>query len=413
MLSLSIRYDSLPGVSSLLFILLLTSATPKTTLATQTPDDSVFYSNTFEQETPLAPWSGSRTLWKLVDDLERGRALEGIGARNTGLNAPLVILGKEEPDWLEKTDLVIRFSFYVESGGDQSGARLFYRASAEGYYVIEFFPGTVTFKTGKGDLGGEINRSQESRIGNVKRQIKTNTREWHDIILWIDQTRLYIYVDDQMVARFENIYPLLPAGQIALQAIGNEPVRFDDIAIQRALTGSLHFGGQGLPAEYFYENRENISLDYDLNLNSQFLRISGATQVTNVYITDDFSFHCRIRNDGGSYRLWLRQSDSGRLVVGPDESGFTVIRAVDSQDAVLWEWKPERSIPFHGPNRWANVALSLIGNHLRIAIDSEVRFDDDIPNIPESGNFLVVTPEEQDRMGLDDCLILEAVPGIG
>lgn len=410
MFSLFSRSDL--AASILLFLLILPFTTIKTTEAIQTTEDSLYYVNTFEGDNPLAGWSGSQALWKLVDDPEQGQVLEGIGARNTGLNAPLVILGQEEPEWLDKTDLVIRFSFYVDSGGDLSGARIFYRVSSDGYYVIEFFPGTVTFKAGQGDLGETINRSQESRIGNVKRQIKTDTRQWHDAILWINETRLYIYVNDELVASYENIYPLVPAGQIALQAIGNEPVRFDNVVVQRALTGSLHFGGQGLPAEYFYENRENISLDYDPNLDNQFLRITGATQVTNVYITDDFSFHCRIRNDGRSYRFWLRQNDSGRLVVGPDAGGFTIIRAVDSEDAVLWEWQPERNVPFHGPNRWADVAVSLIGNHMRITIDSEVRFDDDVPDIPESGEFLIVTPEDQDRIGLDDCLLLEAVPGL-
>jgi hypothetical protein len=412
MSSLSIQYTLFFHLISLLLVVTWTTSTPERALMAQTAGSSVFYVNSFEQENPLAGWSGSRELWKLIDDSERGMSLEGIGARGKGLNAPLVILGKQEPEWLEQTDLVIRFSFNIQSGSDQSGARFFYRASAEGYYVIEFFPGTATFKTGKGDLSGEINRSLESRIGDVKRGLYTDTRVWHDVILWINDLRLYIYIDDQLVASFENIFPLLPAGQIALQAIGNEPVRFDDVAVQRAITGSLHFSGQGLPAEYFYENREKISQEFDPYNGNLFLRITGATQVRNIYVTDDFSFYCRIRNDGRSYSLWLRHSENGRLVVGPDAGGFTVVQAIDGQDAVLWEWKPERKVPFHGPNRWADVAVTLIGNRLRIAIDSQVRFDAEVPDIPESGDFMVVTPQKQDTVGLDDCLLLEATPGV-
>jgi hypothetical protein len=397
------------GLTLLLGCFGYTPGTQRVAQAAQSADETIYYTNDFEAREPLKNWTGQDDLWTIVDDDERGSTLQGIGARGIGLNTPLIVQGKETPDWLERTDLVIGFSFNVLGSNDQSGARIFFRASDEGYYVLEFFPGTVTFKTGKGSLAAGIDRPTESRIGNVRRQLETDTREWHDVLLWVSEPRLYIYIDNRLAAHFENIYPILPAGQIALQAIGNEPVRFDDVVVQKAITGSLHFSGQGLPAEYTYADRSKTGLEFDPNTGDQFLRINGANTITDVYVPDNFSFHCRIRNDGYAYKLWLRQSNEGRVVVGPDVSGFTVLQVFDGEDTLRWEWKPERNVPFHGLNRWADVAVILIGDHLRIVVDSNIRFDDRLPFAPETGDFAIATTETGDRVGLDDCLLLEAV----
>jgi hypothetical protein len=206
------------------------SATPtRRPTATPLPPAQLPYTNGFDAPDALLNWTYDSILWQIIDEDGRGPVLVGLSREGSSLDTPLIVMGETESIWLSTDQYLLRFDFNIQSASPTSGARLIFRASGEGYYVLEFFQGTVTLRKGNTPIGDDMQRDDESVLRTSQFPLDNNT--WHRVLLRSDGLNLDIEVDD---ASFDSLDTMgLPPGMIGLQVVGGEPVAFDNFTIEQ------------------------------------------------------------------------------------------------------------------------------------------------------------------------------------
>lgn len=187
------------------------------------------YTSGFDEADALENWTYDSILWQITDEDARGPILIGLSREGSSLDTPLIVMGESQPIWLETDQYLLRFDFNIQSASPTSGARLIFRASDEGYYVLEFFQGTVTLRKGNSPIGDAMLRDNESVLRT--RQFPLDNNSWHRVLLRSDGLNLDIEVDD---ATFDSLDTMrLPPGMIGLQVVGGDPVAFDNFTIEQ------------------------------------------------------------------------------------------------------------------------------------------------------------------------------------
>ncbi|MEZ4671760.1 MAG: serine/threonine protein kinase [Anaerolineae bacterium] len=203
----------------------------------------------FESVNPLQGWDYDPTIWQVVNE-GGDNVLIGLGT----LQQPLVVLGRQQPEWqtINSGNLVISFS--VNMDRQSAGARVIFRCADQngcpgGYQVLEMFPGSINLRR-NAPTPNIFNRNDEKVLRSV--EVPLSTQQWYDVTIWVEGSRTFVYLNRQLVLTAEDLnLPQLGGGAVILQTNSNfRAVRWDNFIIQRPERASDHFQSVGLPSAW-------------------------------------------------------------------------------------------------------------------------------------------------------------------
>lgn len=353
----------------------------------------------FEDSDPLADWDFPPDAWQVVNEGGQN-ILIGQGS----LQQPMVILGRETPEWLDSnaTDFVLNYTFNLDP--QSGGLRVVFRFNeGVGYNVLEIFPGLMFLKR-NAPTPDVFNRDTERLLRqNTNLPISGNT--WHDVTIWVEGSRIFVYLDGQLAISAEDlITPQLGAGQIFLQTNNTfRPVRLDNIVIQRAEPFSDHFQGAGLPSTWTTTNTTNTTIVTESDGN-QYVRMENEAEFAPVMSpVQDFTLRCQVWSENGGWQLYLRESAGGGILFDLD-AGSMVITYFDGAGGTVFSTNVNN---FYTRGLWQDLEITFLGDRLEIYLDGRSRFEDTLELSPGAGTLRFVTGRA-DIVRLDDCMFTQA-----
>lgn len=375
--------------------------TPQPTpTATPLPIGTMPYAPNFDADNALANWDYDPAAWQITSE-DGQNVLVGRG----GLDKPITILAKGQAEWVNPkvTDYVISFRFKLPR--PTTGARVLFRFSDKGYNGVEFFPGSIKVVRNN-PTNRKIDRASEYPL-KFQPGLDIKTNEWHSASIWAQGPDLYIYLDNQLVLsvrdKFVPTLGALPGGQILFQPTDlNFQVRLSNLVIQRADPASSRFDSANIPPAWQAQgNRSNIGIDSD-GTNS-FLTVQNEMSIPlQMTPVRDFTLNYRVRLGQGGYRLYLRKSDQGSVLLEFRSGSLTVSILDATGNRTTSQTQPN----FYNFNRWENLHISFIGDTLSIFRDGNQRvFEPNLSDTPPAGTIEFDTVKF-DIVSLDDCLIL-------
>jgi|GEM_PF-4673855 len=354
----------------------------------------------FEADNSLAGWVFNPFAWP-IDTRGESRALSG----DATLSAPIIVQGDESPEWLNTSDMVLSFRANL---GINNGLRLIFNFDeSRGYHVLELLDGSLTFRRNSIDAISIVDRTNE-RVLN-RETLPLQPDEWNSYKLWIEGRRIYIYVNNDLVATVEDlIAPTLGGGDILFQTISNvNPTLIDNLIIQKAEPYSSHFDIPSLGSISGTWTSSNLSLitsGTEIN-DDQYIELQGeSTFVPIAPVYENFELSCRIWSEQGGYEIRLRESETGsvRLLAEAGELSATVITPEDT-------FSISQVIPnFYTRGLWQDLTIIAIDDQIRIYLDGELQYQGTDNVIPSEGTISFIA-NEGDIFRLDDCLVT-AVP---
>lgn len=376
------------------------SATPQPS-PTPLPAGQLPYVADFEGDTPITGWDYDPNVWQVVT--EGG---ENILIGQGRLNQPLVVLGLEQPEWLNATTQDLVLSFNIRLDPQTGGARVVFRCANSngcpgGYNVLEVYPGLLSLKR-NAPAPDIFTRETERGLKSINAPIEAN--KWYSIVVWVQGSRIFVYLDRQFMFSVEDLIPpQLGAGAVILQTnSSSRPIRFDNLIIQRPEPASDHFQGSGLPPAWQTTSTTNSTIEQE-NGGNQYLLLKGAVSVTpSTLPIRDINLTCRVYSEQGGYKMFLREGAGGAFIfefVGGDLN----LTQVDSAGGVVNSYRIRN---FYNRNRWENLNISFVGDRLEIYRDGVSKFEETVSGSPAAGGIHWETTAA-DIVRLDDCLITE------
>ncbi|MEO0561327.1 MAG: hypothetical protein AAF125_04400, partial [Chloroflexota bacterium] len=306
-----------------------------------------------------------------------------------------------EPEWLDTTGADVVANFKINLADLSGGARYVFRFSDDGYYVLEMFPGLMILK--RNNPSPDIFTRETERVVSQANNLRLGSNSWHDVRIWIEGVRIYIYLDERLVMTAEDlISPTLGPGGMLLQVNStNQPVRFNDMIIQRADPASDHFESGTFPMTWTSTNRTNATIGRADN--NSFMLLERATTVSpDVQPIQNLRLTMRTYNLNGGYQMTIRKGPGGEIRFALD-GGNMQIQQVDGAGNQISRY----SVPnFYNRNRWEDVSIVAIEDRLQIFRDGELRFDETLPVLTPAGGIEFAT-RDIDITRFDDVLITE------
>lgn len=353
----------------------------------------------FEASGAISEWDFDPEAWQIVN--EGG---QNILIGRASLSQPMVILGRGTPEWLDSTasDFVVSFNFNLDP--ETGGARLVFRyQEGIGYNVVEVFPGLLFLKRNAPGAPNIFDRNTERLIRqNAQAPIRSNT--WHNLTIWVEGSRIFIYLDRELALRAEDlITPQLGAGQLILQTNNTfRATRFDDFIIQRAEPFSDHFQAAGIPGTWQTTNTTNTVIQTESDGN-QFVRMANEAEFeAQGSPVQDFTLRARIWSENGGYQLYVRESAGGAMLFDFDAGNLTVSH-LDGSGATVNTYPVPN---FYTRGQWQDMDITMVGDRLEIYLDGRSRFEDTLPTSPGAGGVRFVTARN-DIVRIDDVLFTQ------
>ncbi len=315
----------------------------------------------FEEANALNGWDYDPAVWQEVS--EGG---EGILIGQGKLNQPMVILGREQPEWQANTSGNLVISFNVNLDKQSGGARVIFRCAnlngcQNGYNALEILPGLMILR--RNGLTPDItNRDAERPIKQIKAAIEA--QQWYEVRIWVEGSRILVYLDRQLVMSVEDlITPQLGGGAVILQTNSAfRAVRWDNIVIQRPEAASEHFQAAGLPSTWQTTSATAAFIGSE-STGNQYLQMQDEVTVKpSILPIRDLSLSCRIWVEQGGYQLSIRQGANGSLRFTFD-AGNMLIEYLDGANSVVFS----RFVTnVYNRNRWDDLSISFIGDRLEV-----------------------------------------------
>jgi eukaryotic-like serine/threonine-protein kinase len=354
----------------------------------------------FESSDPLNAWDYDSNAWQVANEGGQN-VLIGQGR----LSQPMVILGGETPEWLDvaSSDFVFTTDFNLDR--QSTSVRIVFRYDPRnGYQALEVYEGLVILRRGRPNANINTDRDNEqiiTRYGGAPIAVD----QWQTLTIWANGNRTFVYVNHNLLIQAQDLTtPQLGPGQILLQ-VNNafRPVRFDNIAIQRAEPASNDFEQAGFPPTWQTTSTTAARLATESNGN-QYIAMSGDVTVSPIMSPiRDQSLRCRIWLDQGGYQLRMRQN-SGGVMLFDMSAGNLTFSQLDAADTPIYT---EEVRNFYSFGRWQNIEINLIGDKLQIFEDGRMRYDEVLDTTPPAGVLSFIT-ERSDSLRIDNCLITQA-----
>jgi eukaryotic-like serine/threonine-protein kinase len=353
------------------------------------------YVNDFETPDALTNWDFDPNAWRLQSD-SGNVALVGTG----GIRAPAVVLSKASPEWTDPDSQTLLLSVRINLDAPGSVARVIFRyTEGTGYYVLEMLPGLVAIKRGQPNKG--LDRGTErtlAQFGNAP----VRNGNWYAMQIWADTSRVFVYMDHNLLLSPEDTGQTLPGGAILLQTLNaNFRVRFDDIKVQRPLPASQHFRGSDWPSTW---NRTSIS-SAKIGTDS---RGSGFIEVTSGDVRPinppqaDMLMACRLWSLQGGFEVRMRESSVGSLQFLFTAGNMVLSQLDNTGKATLIKAFPN----FYGRSGFFDFIVETVGDQIRMYRDADV-FAQSVKNMPPPGETRFISTRADDLFRVGDCLFAE------
>lgn len=389
-----------------------TTATPSFTPAIPTPTEvaadipdvpgALPFILDFESETDLEGSLYNPEDW-YIESEGGNSALYGT----SGLQTNLQILGEEVPEWVQSgnTDLVLRYDFNVFTA--QTAARVIFRFSQSGYYVLEARAGALSLR--RGGAGGQINRAAELQIGAFS---GVNTSQWYRTTVWIEGGTIFVYLNENLVISVSDTNAPLQAGTIHLQTLAgaaSNPAGYDNFRIQRAALPSTHVDTwSSFQSQLWTQNPSaNVTLS-TANATSQYIRLEGVAETSPQldFALEDFFFACSLRSFEGDFTIHLREGSLGAIRLA-FRGGNLTLEVIDEFGTTLGE--PEVLPNFYSRD-WNTFIMEITGERVQVWNRNGVQVVDRLfDNLPPAGGARFFTSNDFDKLGIDDCMFAESV----
>lgn len=373
-------------------------------LPTETPVPAIGqlpYIADFQTSGALEGWAYEAEDWQIIPE-GGNAALYGT----SGLDKSLVILGNESPAWLDPLagDMVIRYKFNIFSA--QTGTRLIFRYSSQGYYVLEAKFGLLFLARARPGEG--IDTTRERRLDGIG-DISLN--RWYEVTLWIVGNEFYIFLDHELMLTVNDPDSPLPSGEIRLQThagASSYPAGFDDILIQKPEAPSSHFDSMtSFPSDTWTQQPLN-DVTLGTNFQNQFIKLENVARTEALTRPmADFLFSCTLRSVEGQFNFYLRNSAEGALLI-EGRAGNISVSSVDAQGTKS-ETQTVENFYSRDYNTWF---IELIGNRVLLYNrNGTLRVNYIYQSLPATGTVVFETFQTKDQLWIDDCLFLQTGSG--
>jgi serine/threonine-protein kinase len=357
---------------------------------------SLPYLNDMESAEALAGWDYNRELWTARQDSGNTTLTSTGGEKDIA-----IVMGTVAPEWATSPDpsLVISYSLSLVDNGAIS--RTVFRYSDKGYYALQMNSGGLILSRAETNNLARTGTRIVARVSNLP----ITSGPYYHVMIWLDESRIFVYIDRQLRLRVEDTESVLPSGAIILQSLAaGKRLRFDDFKFQRPLPVSSHFQTSGFPANYDRTSTTGATMGTDANSNSYIDLREGEVTPRLDQWPDDLLFSCRLNVQlNNPFEIRLRNSTQGaysfEFSVG--QLTLNVVDANGNKTLV------RKYVNFFSPGRFFEFTVEVIGNEIRV-YDTDQIFADKVPNAPPSGGvkFSALT---NGRFQLDDCLYAEQV----
>ncbi|NJL94230.1 MAG: hypothetical protein HC915_11145, partial [Anaerolineae bacterium] len=357
--------------------------------ATPIPPGTLPFVADMEGDNPIKDWEYLPEQWQVRTD-GGNTALYGT----TGFDSSLTVLGRQVPEWVQpgQDDLLISFRVNLLEG-NSLGRFIFKFQPNSGYYVLEVLSGRAILK--RGPAGVAPSRPNELPLATFNNAPIQNNR-WYEFSIWAEGSRVFVYLNKQLVmSATDRELPLLP-GSILLQTASSQanPVGWDDLIVQRPELASEHFEGSSFPNTWERSSQQNVSLQSDGT--NQFIQLDNAAEVRPVTPPmSNFILYARLNNTSLGFEMFVRESNQGSLEFDWD-AGNVVITQYSGTGEVVWN---ETLGNFYGRARFEEFVITIVGERLTIFDSGEILFEEDLPGLSPSG-FSVLKPKKAMACGL-------------
>jgi hypothetical protein len=260
--------------------------------------------------------------------------------------------------------------------------------------------GTIVAK--RGQPGKVPERGTERTLAQrVQQPIRPGG--WYELRIWADSSRVFVYLENNLLISVEDTGDALPGGAILLSTLNTTfRVRFDNIKIQRPLAASQHFQGSDWPNTWTRTDLSTSKINYDSRGNG-FIEVSrgDAGPAINPPVAD-LLMACRIQSIQGGLEVRMRESAEGAFLF-QFLAGNMTLHQVDNTGKSVQRW----SFPnFYDRSVFTDLIVETVGDQIRMFYDTKV-FVQTIKNMPPPGNIRFTSPKPNDEFRIDDCLFAE------
>jgi serine/threonine-protein kinase len=353
------------------------------------PSGAFPYIEDFQNADSVADWDFDASAWQVVT--ESGESyLTGQGS----LRQPAVVMGRAQPGWLnpDVSDLIIRMRFNLDA--QAAGARIIWHYSAQGFRVLELYPGLISLRR-NAPAPDVFARESDRILQTISAPIQGG--QWYEVMIWSSGSRIYVYLDGELlISAQDSISPALSGGQIMLQ-VNNQsrPIRFDDLEIMQPDPASTSFAGGSVPPNWTGGEPALVSVTTD-----GALRLQGATTVTpQVRPLGSLLMICSLWSEQGGYTMRLREGPEGSVQLRADGGNLWIERLLPDGTAASSEQVPN----FYNRGRWELISIEMIGDRLVLSRDGTMRYDGTIDGVPAQGGVSFSARTATDLFRIDYC----------
>jgi hypothetical protein len=354
------------------------------------------YVNDMESPDALNGWDFDPSVWRLVAD-SGNVALVGNG----GVKAPAVMRARNSPEWMDAASQSLLLTLRINLDSSSSGARVVLRyAENTGYYVVEMLAGTIAAK--RGQAGKGLDRGSERTLGQRGQQ-PIRPGGWYELRIWVDASRIFVYLDNTLLISAEDTAQALPGGAILLSTLNTSArVRFDNIKVQRPLAASQHFQGSDWPTTWTRTDISTAKINYDTRGNGFIEVTTGDAGPAINPPAVDILMACRIQSIQGGLEVRMRESSAGAFFF-QFLAGNMTLHQLDSTGKTVQRW----SFPnFYDRSVFTDLIVEIINDQIRMFYDNKI-FVQTIKDMPPPGNIRFTSPKPNDEFRIDDCLFAE------
>jgi hypothetical protein len=180
------------------------------------------------------------------------------------------------------------------------------------------------------------------------------------------------------------------------------PIQIDDVMIQTAEPASSFFEESTPPQEWVDGSSEPLTLGREGDF--RYLQIRGDTVVEpTMRPLADVRVDCTLRIEQGGFRLVLRKSESGAVVLEFAQGSLT-IRNMDGAGNEIENFATRN---MYNLDLWESWSVSLVGDVVRVVRNGgEKVVEETLTNAAEAGGVAFETGR-RDIVDLDSCLFTE------
>jgi len=371
------------------------TATPVPVTATPLPGVLPYISD-YEASDALQLYDYDSSVWKLQAD-SGNTSLVGSG----GLQKPLIVLGKGQPDWRDPNNRALLLTASTEMDSDSAIGRIVFKQSSTGYYVFEFASGYVRVSRGTGatiQTTGERDLTG-GRIGSAA----VRSKQFYRWLIWTDDSRVYVYQDNKLIVQARDTGDPLPGGNILLlarNAGASNSVRFDNLKVQRPAAASQHFGTPDFPSSWTRTNNTDASIGG--NDQTRYIEIVNGSAAPQVGSLTNFLLACRLYNQEGGFELRLREGAEGAYLMRFDGGNMTLFLVTSAGK----EQQIQVFTNFYNRGFFQEFTFEFVGDRVTI-LTSRVNFSQEIKGGPRSGSIRFSVTRPKGGVRITDFLVAE------